>query len=62
MENYVQSAWDLIMRVVSFMKDTVILTVGGTQVTFLGLLICTMVVNFLLWVIYELLGLVIDLA
>ena len=62
MESYIQSAWNIIMRIVSFMKDTVILTVGGTQVTFLGLLIVTMVVNFLIWVVYELLGLVIDLA
>lgn len=62
MESYIQSAWNIIMSIVSFMKDTVILTVGGNQVTFLGLLIVTMVVNFLLWVIYELLGLVIDLA
>ena len=62
MESYIQSAWNNVLRIISFMQNTVILTVGGVQVTFLGLLICTMIINFLIWVLYELLGLVIDLA
>lgn len=62
MESYIVSAWNTFMRVISFMKDTTILTVGGVNVTFLGLLIAITVFEILIWVIYELLGLVIDLA
>lgn len=62
MEGYFQSAWVIFMRVVSYMKDTTILTVAGHNVTFLGLLIAIIIFDILLWVVYELLGLAIDLA
>lgn len=62
MEWYIQSAWDCFMRVVNFMKFTTILTIGGKDITFLGLLITCVLFNFILWVIYEILGLVIDIA
>lgn len=58
MESYIQSAWNNILTVISFMQNTVILTVGGVQVTFLGLLVCTLFINILFWVFFELIGLV----
>ena len=60
MESYIQNAWNNVLRIISFMQDTVILTVGGVEVTFLKLLICTTIINFLIWVWYELLGLLQD--
>lgn len=62
MESYFDVAWNLFMYVVNWMQDTTILTVAGVNVTFLGLLIALTVFCILLWVIYELLGLFIDLA
>lgn len=62
MESYFTQAWNSFMKVVSWMKDTTILTVGGNDVTFLGLLIFCAVFNLILWVIYEILGLVINIA
>lgn len=62
MESYFDTAWNLFMYVVNWMQDTTILTVAGVNVTFLGLLIALTVFCILLWVIYELLGLIIDLA
>ena len=62
MESYIVSAWNCFMRVVSFMKDTTILTIGGNNVTFLGLLIFCAIFNLILWIIWELLDLVINIA
>lgn len=62
MESYFDVAWNLFMYVVNWMQDTTILTVAGVNITFLGLLIALTVFCILLWVIYELLGLIIDLA
>lgn len=62
MESYFDTAWYNFMKVVTWMKDTTILTVGGNDVTFLGLLIFCVVFNFILWVIYELLELGIFIA
>lgn len=62
MELYFNQAWNTFMRVVSWMNDTTILTVGGNNVTFLGLIIVCAIFNLILWVIYEILGLVIDIA
>ena len=62
MESYIQSAWNCFMKVVSFMKDTTILTIGGNNVTFLGLLIFCAIFNLILWILWELLDLVINIA
>lgn len=62
MESYFDAAWNLFMYVVNWMQDTTILTVAGVNVTFLGLLIVLTVFCFLLWVIYELLGLYIAIG
>lgn len=56
MENYIVNAWNIFLQVITFMNSTTILTVGGISVTFLGLLVTTVLVSMFLWVIYELLG------
>lgn len=62
MESYIVNAWNCFMRVVSFMKDTTILSIGGNNVTFLGLLVFCCLVNLIIWIIYELLGLFIEVS
>ena len=62
MESYIQTSWNCFMKVVSFMKDTTILTIGGNNVTFLGLLIFCAIFNLILWILWELLDLVINIA
>ncbi len=61
MEWYFQEAWDKFLIVVDWMKSTTILTVGGVNVTFLGLLITISIFDILLWVIYQLLDVAIDI-
>lgn len=56
MESYVVSAWNIFLQVITFMNNTTILSVGGVNVTFLGLLVTTVLVSIFVWVIYELLG------
>lgn len=56
MESYIQNAWENFLLIVNFMQSTVIFTIGGLNITFLGLLICTMVINILYWLLFELLG------
>lgn len=56
MESYVISAWNIFIQVITFMNNTTILSVGGVNVTFLGLLVTTVLVSMFVWVIYELLG------
>lgn len=62
MEGYFQTAWNCFMRTVSFMKDTTILSVGGHNVTFLGLLLVCTVFNLIVWLIYSLLDLLIEVS
>lgn len=56
MESYVTSIWSIILTILNFMSNTVILTVGGIQITFLGLAIFVLLMGLLFWVFDELLG------
>ena len=56
MESYIVNAWNIFLQVITFMNSTTILTVGGISVTFLGLLVTTVLVSMFVWVIYEVLG------
>ena len=56
MESYIVSAWNIFMQVITFMSTTSILTVGGISITFLDLLVTTVLVSMFVWVVYELLG------
>lgn len=56
MESYIINAWNIFLQVITFMNSTTILTVGGVSVTFLGLLVTTVLVSMFLWVVYEVLG------
>ena len=56
MENYIVSAWNIFLQVITFMNSTTILTIGGVSVTFLGLLVTTVLVSMFVWVVYEVLG------
>lgn len=56
MENYIINAWNIFLQVITFMNSTTILTIGGVSVTFLGLLVTTVLVSMFLWVVYEVLG------
>ena len=56
MEGYIASIWSIILTILNFMSSTVILTVGGIQITFLGLAIFVLLMGLLFWVFEELLG------
>ena len=56
MESYIVSAWNIFLQVITFMNTTTILSVGGISVTFLDLLVTTVLVSMFIWVVYELLG------
>ena len=56
MESYIVNACNIFLQVITFMNSTTILTVGGISVTFLGLLVTTVLVSMFVWVIYEVLG------
>ena len=56
MESYIVSAWNIFLQVITFMNTTTILTVGGINVTFLNLLVTTVLVSMFVWVVYEVLG------
>lgn len=55
MESYLQIAWNIFLQVVTYMNSTTILSIGGIDVTFLGLAIFIMVFSVLSWVVFELL-------
>lgn len=61
MESYLQSAFDNYLALVNWMRNTTILVIYGQNVTFLGLLICTFTIHILIWVLYELFGLLTDI-
>lgn len=52
MESYLQSAYNLFLNLVTWMKNTTILTIRGNNVTFLGLLIALTIFNILVSVIW----------
>ena len=56
MESYFVSAWNIFLQVITFMNTTTILSVGGVSVTFLDLLVTTVLVSMFVWVVYEVLG------
>ena len=55
MESYIHSAWNIILSVIMFMSNTTILTIGGVNVTFLGLAIVILLFDIIIWVIFEVL-------
>lgn len=55
MESYLQIAWNIFLQVVTYMNSTIILSIGGIDVTFLGLAIFIMFFSVLSWVVFELL-------
>lgn len=55
MESYLQTAWNIFLQVVTYMNSTTILSIGGINVTFLGLAIFIMFFSVLSWVVFELL-------
>ena len=55
MESYIVSAWNVFLQVIAFMQDTTILSVGGINVTFLGLAVAIMIFSIAHFVIYTLL-------
>lgn len=55
MESYIQVAWSTFIQVIGFMQGTTILSVGGINVTFLGLAVFIVFFNILSWVVFELL-------
>ena len=55
MENYIVMAWYVFMQVIGFMQETTILSVGGVNVTFLGLAVAIMIFSIAHAVIYTLL-------
>lgn len=55
MESYIQAAWNSFMQVIGFMQSTTILSVGGINITFLGLAVFIVFFNILSWVVFELL-------
>ena len=55
MENYIVMAWNVFMQVIGFMQETTILSVGGVNVTFLGLAVAIMIFSIAHAVIYTLL-------
>lgn len=55
MESYLQIAWNIFLQVVTYMNSTTILSIGGINVTFLGLAIFIMFFSVLSWVVFELL-------
>lgn len=54
MESYIVSAWNIFLSVITYMQTTTILTVGGVNVTFLGLAVVIVLFNILSWVVFEL--------
>lgn len=52
MEWYINEAWLNFSRLVYWMGSTTILSVGGTDVTFLGLLIVLALFDILVWLIF----------
>lgn len=55
MENYIVMAWNVFMQVIGFMQETTILSVGGVNVTFLGLAVAIIIFSIAHAVIYTLL-------
>lgn len=51
MESYFDQAWFLFTSVVNWMRSTTILTVGGVDVTFLGLLLSCVAINLIFGII-----------
>ena len=51
MESYFDQAWFCFTSVVNWMKSTTLLTVGGVDVTFLGLLLSCVAVNLIFGII-----------
>lgn len=56
MESYLVTAWNIFLNVITFMQTTTILTIGGVDVTFMGLAVTLVFFNILYWVVFELLG------
>ena len=54
MESYIVNAWNIFLSVITYMQTTTILTVGGVNVTFLGLAVVIVLFNILSWVVFEL--------
>lgn len=51
METYFNQAWYLFTSVVNWMRSTTLLTVGGVEVTFLGLLLSCVAINLIFGII-----------
>lgn len=55
MESYIVNAWNMFLTVVTYMQTTTILSVGGVNVTFLGLAVAIVLFNILSWCLFQIL-------
>lgn len=54
MESYIITAWNIFLSVITYMNTTTILSVGGINITFMGLAVFIVFFNILSWVVFEL--------